>query len=129
MRNFVKVTLVLALCSVPMLSSAAVLTFGPVCSGACSNAAIPAGYGGFTWDPNFYAVSNTYYNNYGNTYGAPSGGAAFNGVGDPLLDNLFWDCIDGLLDQVEVFAERRAIFLRLTALVLVWIGHDLPSLD
>lgn len=72
--------LVLAL---PMFTFATVLTFGPVCSGACSTALMPAGYGGFTWDPNIYVVSNTYFmGGYGNTYGAPSGGAAFNAFGD-----------------------------------------------
>lgn len=83
MRNFVKNVLVLTLCSLPLASYAAVLTFGPVCSGACTTALIPAGYGGFTWDPNIYVVSNTYYmGGYGNSYGAPSGGAAFNAFGD-----------------------------------------------
>lgn len=85
MRNFAKVILVLALCSVPMLSSATVLTFGPICSGSCLGAYIPAGYGGFTWDPLFSVVGNRYYSeNLGNTYGAPSGGAAINNGGGPL---------------------------------------------
>jgi hypothetical protein len=55
---------------------ATVLGFGPL--GDCCNQ-IPDGYGGFHWDPNFYNVNNGYLQtNYGFSYGAPSGGAAFN---------------------------------------------------
>src|SRR5664279_2881364 len=65
-----------------MVTQATVLTFGPICSGSCE-AQIPASYGGFTWSSDFYAVGNDYYmSSWGNTYGAPSGGAAFNGFGD-----------------------------------------------
>src|SRR5664279_2505261 len=72
----------LLIVAMPMVTQATVLTFGPICSGYCEGP-IPAGYGGFTWSSDFYAVGNSLYmNNYGNTYGAPSGGAAFNGFGD-----------------------------------------------
>lgn len=71
--------LVLAL---PMFSFATVLTFGPLCSGSCVGTALGT-YGGFTWSGDMYAVGNGYYDStYGNTYGAPSGGAAYNGFGD-----------------------------------------------
>jgi hypothetical protein len=60
----------------PAIGSATVLGFGPL--GACCNQ-IPDGYGGFHWDPDFYNVNNGYLQtNYGFSYGAPSGGAAFN---------------------------------------------------
>ena len=77
-----KLCFLLLIAAMPFAAHATVLTFGPVCSGACVDVPIPSGYGGFTWDPSFYAVSNTTYeNNYSNTYGAPSGGAAFNAGG------------------------------------------------
>ncbi len=66
----------------PSPGYATVLGFGPICSGLCETQ-IHGGYGGFAWSSDFYAVGNDYYmSSYGNTYGAPSGGAAFNGFGD-----------------------------------------------
>lgn len=60
----------------PLCGSATVLGFGPL-GDCCSQ--IPDGYGGFHWDPNFYNVNNGYLQtNFGFSYGAPSGGAAFN---------------------------------------------------
>lgn len=68
--------------ALPMFSFATVLTFGPLCSGSCVGTAL-GNYGGFTWSGDMYAVGNDYYDStYGNTYGAPSGGAAYNGFGD-----------------------------------------------
>ena len=87
MRKFcLAALLVLAL---PMFSYATVLTFGPACSGSCNFAQLPIGYGGLSWTPGFYAMSNAYYDtSYGNTYGAPSGGAAFNASGgSPIAMN------------------------------------------
>ena len=79
--NKLRFAMVLLMLAVPVLSGATVLTFGPICSGDCA-VAVPAGYGGFTWDPNAYVVGNVYFDsNYGNTYGAPSGGALYNGFG------------------------------------------------
>jgi hypothetical protein len=73
--------LALVVLALPMFSYATVLTFGPACSGNCV-IQVPLGYGGFAWTAGFYAIGNSYYdNNYGNTYGAPSGGAAFNASG------------------------------------------------
>ena len=60
----------------PLHGFATVLGFGPL--GDCCQQ-IPDGYGGFHWDPDFYNVNNGYLQtNYGFSYGAPSGGAAFN---------------------------------------------------
>lgn len=78
-----KICLLFLVVALPIVGNATVLTFGPVCSGACTTAAVPSGYGGFTWDPNAFVVSNTFFDsNYGNTYGAPSGGALYNAFGD-----------------------------------------------
>lgn len=78
-KQFLVVLLVLAL---PILTHATVLTFGPICSNSCEMQ-MTAGYGGFTWSSDFYVIGNVnYMANWGNTYGAPSGGAAFNGFGD-----------------------------------------------
>jgi len=80
MRKLCLVALLIV--TLPILTHATVLTFGPICSGSCETQ-IPTGYGGFTWSSDFYAVGNDYFmSGYGNTYGAPSGGAAFNGYGD-----------------------------------------------
>ncbi len=68
--------------ALPMFSFATVLTFGPLCSGSCVGTSLGT-YGGFTWSGDMYAAGNGYYDSgYGNTYGAPSGGAAYNGFGD-----------------------------------------------
>src|SRR5271165_2266589 len=64
--------------AVPVLGHATVLTFGPICSGNCVNLVIPDGYGGFTWNGEFWGVGNTFFQGYGNSYGAPSGGAGGN---------------------------------------------------
>ena len=80
MRNVCLTALVIL--ALPMFSFATVLTFGPLCSGSCVGTALGT-YGGFTWSGDMYAVGNGYYDStYGNTYGAPSGGAAYNGFGD-----------------------------------------------
>ncbi len=72
----------LVILALPMFSFATVLTFGPLCSGSCVGTLL-GNYGGFTWSGDMYAVGNGYYDStYGNTYGAPSGGAAYNGFGD-----------------------------------------------
>ncbi|MFZ1134827.1 MAG: PEP-CTERM sorting domain-containing protein [Candidatus Korobacteraceae bacterium] len=74
--------LALVVLALPIFSYATVLTFGPLCGGSCVGTALGT-YGGFTWSGDMYAVGNTYYDStYGNTYGAPSGGAAYNGFGD-----------------------------------------------
>ncbi|MGA9567764.1 MAG: PEP-CTERM sorting domain-containing protein [Candidatus Korobacteraceae bacterium] len=79
----------LVVLALPIFSFATVLTFGPLCSGTCVGPAVPDGYGGLTWNGGFYAVGNGYYDStYGNTYGAPSGGAAYNAFGNsPLTVN------------------------------------------
>ncbi len=58
----------------------AVLTFDGI---AVSNAAVPNGYGGFSWSSNWVVWSDVdYASAYGNTYGSPSGDfAAFNDTG------------------------------------------------
>jgi PEP-CTERM motif len=72
----------LVILALPMFSFATVLTFGPLCSGSCSGTPLGS-YGGFSWSGDMYAEGNTaYMSSYGNTYGAPSGGAAYNGFGD-----------------------------------------------
>ena len=74
--------LALVVLALPVFSYATVLTFGPLCSGGCVGTLL-GNYGGFTWSGDMYAVGNGYYDStYGNTYGAPSGGAAYNGFGD-----------------------------------------------
>ena len=79
----------LVVLALPMFTFATVVTFGPLCSGSCSGTQVPDGYGGFTWNGGFYVEGNSAYDSgYGNTYGAPSGGAAYNGFGDsPLTVN------------------------------------------
>ena len=80
MRKFCVLALVVL--ALPIFSYATVLTFGPLCSGTCSGTPLGS-YGGFTWSGDMYAEGNTaYMSGYGNTYGAPSGGAAYNGFGD-----------------------------------------------
>ena len=78
MRKLCLAVLMVAL--VQFAAHATVLTFGPACgSGECT---MPANYGGFNWDANFFIEANdAYMGNYGNTYGAPSGAGAFNGFG------------------------------------------------
>jgi hypothetical protein len=72
----------LVILALPMFTYATVLTFGPLCNGNCVGTSL-GNYGGFTWSSDMYAIGNGYYEgNYGNTYGAPSGGAAYNGFGD-----------------------------------------------
>ncbi len=72
--------------ALPIYSHAAVVTFGPLCNDGCVGVQVPDGYGGFTWNGGFYVVGNDYYDSvYGNTYGAPSGGAAYNGFGNSPL--------------------------------------------
>jgi hypothetical protein len=63
-------------------AAAVVVNFDSIATGGIS-APIPAGYAGFTWDSNFYATDNNYYNsNWGNTVTFPSSpNAAFNGFG------------------------------------------------
>jgi hypothetical protein len=74
--------IVLVVLALPIFSYATVLTFGPLCSGSCVGTAL-GNYGGFTWSSDMAAVGNGYYDStYANTYGAPSGGAAYNGFGD-----------------------------------------------
>lgn len=78
MRTRLMVFAVLATAALiaPLHGFGTVLGFGPL--GACCQQ-IPDGYGGFHWDPNFYNVNNGFLmENYFFTYGAPSGGAAFN---------------------------------------------------
>ncbi len=81
--------LALLVLALPVLSQATVVTFGPLCSGFCSGTQVPDGYGGLTWNGGFYVEGNDAYDSsYGNTYGAPSGGGAYNGFGDsPLTIN------------------------------------------
>jgi len=75
MRLFLMLVMLIVI-GLPFSGFATVLGFGPL--GPCCSQ-IPDGYGGFHWDPNFYNVDNGYLEtNYGFTYGAPSGGAAFN---------------------------------------------------
>jgi hypothetical protein len=52
-------------------------------------AAMPAGYGGFSWDANMYVVNNDWYNMvYGNTVTFPSSpNAAYNGFGVTTVTN------------------------------------------
>ena len=76
----------LLILALPIFTYATVLTFGPLCSGGCSGTQVPDGYGGFTWNGGFYGEGNGNYDSiYGNTYGAPSGGAAYNGFGNSPL--------------------------------------------
>ncbi len=73
---------VLLILALPMISFATVLTFGPLCNGSCVGTSLGT-YGGFTWSGDMYAIGDGYYDStYGNSYGAPSGGAAYNGFGD-----------------------------------------------
>ena len=70
-----KLCLLLVVMALPILGHATVLTFGPLCSGSCYTY-IPDGYGGFNWRYSFSVIGNSFYMySYGNTYGAPSGGA------------------------------------------------------
>src|ERR1017187_6876747 len=75
--------------SLPMFTYATVLTFGPICGNSCGARILPVGYGGFTWNNSFWAINNGYYDGaWGNTYGAPSGAAAYNGPGSsPITMN------------------------------------------
>jgi hypothetical protein len=59
-----------------------VLNFDDVNTGGVT-AAMPSGYGGFTWDANWYVADNGWYNStYSNTVSFPSApNAAYNGFG------------------------------------------------
>ncbi len=89
MRKLFVTLAALALLALPIYSHAGTVTFGALCSGSCSGVQVPDGYGGFTWNGGFYVEGNdAYESGYGNTYGAPSGGGAYNGFGDsPLTIN------------------------------------------
>ena len=89
MRKLSLSLLALMVLALPICSHATVLTFGPLCSGSCTGVQVPDGYGGFTWNGGFFVEGNGDYDStYGNTYGAPSGGGAYNGFGDsPLTIN------------------------------------------
>lgn len=78
MRRLLILAAVLLACLMPV--SAAVLTFDDVTGGGTQ---LPAGYGGFTWDSNFYVWDWASYNSqYGNTYAFPSmDNAVYNAFG------------------------------------------------
>jgi hypothetical protein len=77
-RRLLILAAVLLACLLPL--SAAVLTFDDVTGGGTQ---LPAGYGGFNWDSNFYVYdSSAYDSGYGNTYTFPSDpNAVYNAFG------------------------------------------------
>jgi hypothetical protein len=65
----------------PRTGYASVVTFGGICGTSCTDP-VSAGYGGFSWDGNILLYGNdNYTSGYSNSYGAPSGAAAYNAFG------------------------------------------------
>lgn len=77
MRRLLILAAVVLACLLPL--SAGVLTFDDT----TANVQLPAGYGGFNWDSNFYVYdSSDYVSGYGNTYTFPSDpNAVYNAFG------------------------------------------------
>ena len=73
---------IIVLSLLPTFSFADVLTFGPLVS--TSQISLPTDYAGFDWPTNGWLVipNGLWDGNYGNTYGAPSGGAASSASGE-----------------------------------------------
>jgi hypothetical protein len=92
------------------VAPADVLTFGPVESGF-GTAIMPPSYGGFFWfNSKWGVIGNPYYTGaYLNTYGAPSGGAAFNNTG---------------VMTVSMAGFTHGTFLFNGADVTSWVGMD-----